>query len=56
FSCQSLIEQLILIFKVVGSPDPSEVSHVTNPQAIRFLQAVKKFAKVSTSILCPEHS
>lgn len=40
------MDQLTLIFDVVGSPQPHEVAHIRNSQAKRFLESMQDRVKV----------
>lgn len=43
---QNFKKQLSLIFDAVGSPQPHEVAHIRNPEAIRFLESMQGRVKV----------
>ncbi len=43
---QNFMDQLTLIFDVVGSPKPHEVAHIRNSQARRFLETMQGRVKV----------
>lgn len=49
----SFIEQLSLIFDVIGSPAPSEVEHIRGAQARKFLLEVEGKAHVAFTELLP---
>ena len=40
------MDQLTLIFDVVGSPQPHEVAHIRNSQAKKFLESMQDRVKV----------
>ncbi|CAN0310747.1 unnamed protein product, partial [Discosporangium mesarthrocarpum] len=56
FPGKSFIHQLTLIFEVVGSPRPSEVAHIRNPEANRFLETMNGLPKVPYLELFPNAS
>ncbi len=41
FPGRNFVEQLTLIFDVVGSPAPFEVEHIRNPSALKFLHSMR---------------
>jgi hypothetical protein len=41
FPGKNFVHQLTLIFDVLGAPPPSAVQHITNAQAVKFLQSVR---------------
>ncbi len=41
FPGRNFVDQLTLIFNIVGSPAPYEVEHIRNPSALKFLESVK---------------
>lgn len=43
---QNFKKQLSLIFDAMGSPQPHEVAHIKNPEAIRFLESMQGRVKV----------
>eukprot|EP00903_Cladosiphon_okamuranus_P016344 g15072.t1 len=49
FPGKNFLDQLTLIFDVVGSPKPHEVKHIRNSQARRFLDSMKDRVKVPYS-------
>ncbi|CAM9611663.1 unnamed protein product, partial [Sphacelaria rigidula] len=53
FPGSSFIEQLSLIFDVIGSPAPSEVEHIRGAQARKFLLEVEGKAHVAFTELLP---
>lgn len=44
------MDQLTLIFDLVGSPQPHEVAHIRNSQARKFLDSMQDRVKVSPSL------
>ena len=41
FTGKNFIDQLTLIFDVIGSPQPDEVAHIQNSQAKKYLSSQK---------------
>ncbi|CAM9991548.1 unnamed protein product [Ectocarpus sp. 6 AP-2014] len=56
FPGQDFKKQLSLIFDAVGSPQPHEVAHIRNPEAIRFLESMQGRVKVPFADLLPNAS
>lgn len=56
FPGKNFIHQLILVFDVIGSPQPAEIRHIVNPEAKKFLSAQTAKLKVSFSSLFPAAS
>eukprot|EP00752_Nemacystus_decipiens_P018401 g16504.t1 len=56
FPGQNFKKQLSLIFDAVGSPQPHEVAHIRNPEAIRFLESMQGRVKVPYADLLPSAS
>ncbi|CAM9882429.1 unnamed protein product, partial [Scytosiphon promiscuus] len=56
FPGQNFKKQLSLIFDAVGSPQPHEVAHIKNPEALRFLESMQGRVKVPYSELLPTAS
>lgn len=46
---KNFLDQLTLIFNVVGAPEEHEVAHIRNQQAKRFLESMRDRVKVSRS-------
>lgn len=55
FPGKNFIEQLTLIFNVIGSPRQSEISHIENAQAKKFLETQRGKRRVSFQSLFPEY-
>jgi len=53
---KNFVHQLTLIFDVIGSPKPSDVAHITNPQAKKFLESQGNKKRQSLSKLYPAAS
>jgi hypothetical protein len=54
FPGKNFIQQLTLIFDVIGAPQPSQVAHIHNSQAKKFLSSQHGKRKVPYHILFPE--
>jgi len=53
FPGKNFVHQLTLIFDIIGSPSPSQVSHIKSTQAKKFLASVKGKTKVDFETLYP---
>ena len=51
FPGKNFVHQLQLIFEVIGSPRPSQVAHITNGQARKFLDSQAGKKKMSLQVL-----
>eukprot|EP00953_Heterococcus_sp_UTEX-ZZ885_P035505 18329-Heterococcus_DN1.PRE.1 len=56
FPGNNFVDQLTLIFGVIGSPSAEEVAHIRNNQARRFLESVAGKPKVPYASLFPQAS
>lgn len=56
FPGKNFVHQLSLVFDVIGAPRPSEVSHIINLEAKKFLQQQSNKKKVPFSNLYPNFS
>ena len=56
FPGKNFVHQLTLIFDVIGSPRPDQVSHIRSKQARKFLDSVAGKASVPLSTLYPQCS
>ncbi|CAN0042395.1 unnamed protein product, partial [Phaeothamnion confervicola] len=56
FPGKNFVDQLTLIFDVVGSPREEEVSHIRNSQALKFLDSMVGKPRVPCATLFPEAS
>ena len=54
FPGKNFVHQLTLIFDVIGSPKPAEVSHIKSKQARKFLDSVQGKMKVDFESLYPD--
>jgi serine/threonine protein kinase len=53
FPGKNFIHQLTLIFDMIGSPHPSEIRHIQNPQACKFLETQMLKNRVSFASVYP---
>jgi hypothetical protein len=51
---KNFIDQLTLIFDIIGSPSDAEVAHIQNSQAKKYLATQKSKLPVSQSSFTPE--
>ena len=56
FPGKNFIHQLTLIFDIIGSPNPSEVAHIRNLQAIKFLESQRAKDKTPFQMIYPDAS
>ncbi|CAM9812898.1 unnamed protein product [Ascophyllum nodosum] len=56
FAGKNFMDQLTLIFGVLGPPEPHEVAHIRNSQAKKFLESMKTKAKVPFREMFPSAS
>ena len=56
FPGKNFVQQLTLVFDVIGSPKPQEVQHIINNEARQFLQEQKHKQKVPFSRIFPQAS
>jgi serine/threonine protein kinase len=56
FPGRNFVDQLTLIFDVVGSPEPHQVAHIQNGSAVKFLESMMGKTKKSYRQLFPQAS
>jgi len=56
FPGKNFIHQLTLIFDVIGSPPTSEVAHIRNIQALKFLESQRAKGKTPFQMIYPDAS
>ena len=56
FPGKNFVDQLTLIFNVLGTPSTSEIARIKSSQAQRFLQSLSKKTKISMTTIFPSAS